>query len=342
MQLPDPDIHHRRTLRRRRFAGFIGIFISIALLLSVAIYAYDLHLSPLTQIKTIINGSPTSTPTPIVTCKTAHHDPGDSTASIISGGIQRTMLIHLAPSYGIQPQALVVNYHGYNFTAQHMARYSNMATEANQAGFILVFPEGVDSPPSWNAGLGAQGPTGSADDVQFTRDMLKYLEKNYCIDVHRVYVTGFSLGGGMAYRIACTLSDQIAAVATVAGAFYHAPGGCLPSRPVPVLEIHGQADQDAPYNGNPAMGMAAVQVYLNVWLGHDQCSGTSQVIFKQADVTGIEWKQCADHTVVIHYRISDGGHTWPGGGSITSLGYTTHTIDANVVIWKFFSQYETP
>ena len=342
MQLPAPDMHQHRNMRRRRFAGFIGIFISIGLLLSAAIYTYDLHLSPLTQIKTIINGPPTSTPTPIVACKTAHHNPGDSTASIISGGIQRTMLIHLAPSYGVQPQALVVNYHGYNFTAQHMARYSNMAAEANRAGFVLVFPEGVDSPPSWNAGLGAQGPTGNADDVQFTRDMFKYLEQNYCVDVHRVYVTGFSLGGSMAYRIACTFSDQIAAVATVAGAFYHAPGGCQPSRPIPVLEIHGQADQDAPYNGNPTMGMAAVQDYLNVWLGHDQCSGSSQVIFKQADVTGIEWKQCADNTVVIHYRISDGGHTWPGGGSITSLGYTTHTIDANVVIWKFFSQYETP
>src|SRR5258707_7882374 len=131
MQLSDADIPHPQTVRRRRFAVFIGIPISIGLLLSVAIYAYGLHLSPLTRIETIINGPPTSTPTPIVTCKTANHDPGDTTASIISGGIQRTMLIHLAPSYGIQPQALVVNYHGYNFTAQHMARYSNMAAEAN-------------------------------------------------------------------------------------------------------------------------------------------------------------------------------------------------------------------
>ena len=56
-------------------------------------------------------------------------------------------------------------------------------------------------------------------------------------------VVGYSLGGGMAYRIACTLSSQIAALATVEGAFYHFPGGCNPSRPIPVLEIHGQADQ---------------------------------------------------------------------------------------------------
>ena len=222
-----------------------------------------------------------------------------------------------------------------------MARYSNMAAEADKAGFILVFPQGLDNPPSWNAGIGAQGPTGDADDIQFTRDMLGFLEKNYCVDSHRIYVTGFSLGGGMAYRVACMLSKQVAAIATVAGAFYHVPGGCQPSRPVPVLEIHGQADQFAPYAGNPNMGMAAVQVYLNAWLNHDQCSESSQVIFQQGDVTAIAWKHCANGSVVEHYRISDGGHTWPGGGIIATLGYTTHVIDANAVIWNFFSQYST-
>ena len=85
----------------------------------------------------------------------------------------------------------------------------------------------------------------------------------------------------MAYRVACMLSKQVAAIATVAGAFYYVPGGCQPSRPVPVLEIHGQADQFAPYTGNPNMGMAAVQIYLNAWFDHDQCSESSQVIFQQ-------------------------------------------------------------
>jgi len=145
----------------------------------------------------------------------------------------------------------------------------------------------------------------------------------------------------MAYRVACNLTDQIAAIATVAGAFYHAPGGCQPSRPLPVLEIHGQADQFAPYDGNPNAGMAAVQVYLNVWLDHDQCSSNSQIIFQQGDVTGLEWKQCAKNVVVEHYRVSDGGHTWPGCGTIDILGFSTHVIDANVVIWNFFSQFTT-
>lgn len=216
-----------------------------------------------------------------------------------------------------------------------------MPAEADKAGFILVYPQGVDDPPSWNAGIGAEGPTGDADDIQFTRDMLNYLEQNYCVDAHRVYVTGFSLGGGMAYRVACTLTNQIAAIATVSGAYYHAPGGCQPSRPIPVLEIHGQADQFAPYDGNPTAMMAAVSVYLNVWLTHDQCSGSPDTIFQQGDVTGLEWKHCANGVVVEHYRISDGGHVWPGGGNIATLGYSTHVIDANVVIWNFLSHYST-
>jgi polyhydroxybutyrate depolymerase len=107
------------------------------------------------------------------------------------------------------------------------------------------------------------------------------------VDAHRIYVTGFSLGGGMAYRVACTLSDQVAALATAAGAFYQAPVGCHPSRPLPVLEIHGQADKFAPYNGNPTAKMAAVSTYLKKWFLQDHCSSSSQVIFHQGDVTGI-------------------------------------------------------
>jgi polyhydroxybutyrate depolymerase len=233
----------------------------------------------------------------------------------------------------------VINYHGYQNTALRTAQRTKMGVEADRAGFILVFPQGVDNPPSWNAGVGAFGPTGDADDVQFTRDLISYFEHNYCVDVHRIYVTGYSLGGGMAYRIACALSNQIAAFATVAGAFYRIPGGCNPSRPIPVLEIHGQADQYAPYDGNTYMGMAAVQTYLNFWLAHDKCNLSSKVIFQKADVTGLEWSHCANGAVIEHYRISDGGHVWPSSNPTLGIGYNSHAIDASVVIWNFLSQF---
>ncbi|HLX55807.1 MAG TPA: PHB depolymerase family esterase [Ktedonobacteraceae bacterium] len=335
----NPDYDHARSLKIRRMLGISGLVLALLIILGVGVYSTRAGILPgvgnpfKSGIFISVNRQTASS------CNTPTHKPGDSMLSIHSAGLTRTFLVHLAPSYGAQPQPVVLNYHGYDNTAQRTAQHTNMDAEADKVGFILVFPQAVDSPPSWNAGIGHFGPTGDADDVQFTRDLISYLENNYCVDTHRIYVTGYSEGGGMAYRLACALSDQIAAFATVEGAFYHVPGGCNPSRPVPFLEIHGQADQLAPYNGNPGSGMASVQTMLDLWLSIDHCQSANKVIFQKADVTGIEWPDCLTGTVVEHYRISDGGHTWPGSSPIPSLGYTTQTIDANIVIWNFLSKF---
>ncbi len=335
----DSDFDPKPSHKARRLVISVGLGLSLILILGVAVYSARAGIVPATSLLSPAKGSGVLNTQEHNVCNTPSHPIGDSSVSMRSGGLNRTFLVHLAPSYGNQPQPLVINYHGYDNTAQRTAQHTNMGAEADKAGFILIFPQAVDSPPSWNAGIGASGPTGDADDVQFTRDLISYFEKNYCIDAHRIYATGYSLGGGMAYRVACALSDQIAAFATVEGAFYRIPGGCNPSRPIPLLEIHGQADHLAPYDGNPSRDLASVQDFLNFWLAHDQCRPTNTVIFQKADVTGIAWPYCANGTVVEHYRISDGGHTWPGSSPLPALGYTTNTIDANVVIWNFFRQF---
>lgn len=336
----DSDLDHKPSHKVRRLVALTGIGISLMLILGVVAFSARAGIVPGSSHQTSTAGSSSTIKIhPQNSCHTPLHQTGDSSASIRSGGINRTFLIHLAPSYGKQPQAIVINYHGYNNTAQRTAQRTNMGAVADESGFIVIYPQGVDNPPSWNAGIGSFGPTGDADDVQFTRDLISYLEHNYCVDAHRIYVTGYSLGGGMAYRIACELSNQIAAFATVAGAFYRIPGGCNLSRPVPLLEIHGQADQFAPYNGNTFMGMSAVQAYLNFWLERDKCKLANQVIFQKADVTGLEWTQCANGAVIQHYRISDGGHVWPGSNPTLGIGYNSHTIDASTLIWNFFSQF---
>lgn len=319
----------------RRFIGLCCMLLSLVLCLGVGTYTYltSGNSSAKPGVASLLKPAATQPP---ITCKTPAHPLGNNTLSIPSAGLQRTFIVHLPPTYGRQPQPMVVAYHGYSWQALTMARNTTLFSEADQAGFVLVVPQGVDTPPSWNAGVGAYGPTGDANDIQFTSDLLNYVQKNFCVDSHRVYATGFSLGGGMAYRVACALTNRIAAVATVSGAYYPLPEGCHPSRPLPVLEIHGQADRDAPYTGYPALRMAAVQDYLDGWLARDQCTGQPQVFFQKGDVTGMQWTHCAAGTMVRHYRISDNGHTWPGTPN------TTHVIDGGVVVWQFFQNFSLP
>ena len=323
-------MRYAHQLNTRRLLGLGGIGLVILIAFSLLAYAYASYKGPSLNLPGLVAQTPTPTLPPI-TCKTPKHTPGDSTVTISSAGLHRTLLLHLAPSYGRQAQPLVILYHGYSMTVQAMESSSGMDVESDKKGFVLVYPQGVDSPPSWNAGVGAYGPTGDADDIQFTRDILSYMERDYCVDAQRVYLSGFSLGGGMVYRLACTLTNQIAAIVTVSGAYYPLPEGCHPSRPLPIMEIHGEADPSAPYAGNPNLRMAAVQDYLNSWLARDGCTGNAQTFFQKGDVTGIQWTHCANGAIVRHYRISDGVHSWPT---------TKHTaIVGSDVVWSFLSMF---
>jgi polyhydroxybutyrate depolymerase len=349
------DFHHQRAYRTKRLIAWICIAFLLLLVIGVFVYSLQAGLVPglggrhitlpgLPPLKQASNNANANADTG-TDASCASQQPGQRIIYINSDGERRSFVIYVPTGYK-QSLPLVLNYHGYDNTATNMAAYTDMGVEADKENFLIVFPQGDPdnaSPPkpSWNAGIGDAGPTGTADDVQFTRDIISYVETHYCIDAHRIYATGYSIGGSMAYRVACDLSNQIAAFSSVEGAFYHIPGGCQASRPIPFLEIHSLVDPLAPYDGEGAK--LPVQTILNLWFSIDQCNTSDQqTIFQQADVTGYEWPSCANGTVVEQYQISDGGHVWPGSATPQpSLGYTTQTIDANTVIWNFFSQFHT-
>lgn len=341
------DFHHRQSFRARRLIAWICVAFSLLLLVGSLVYSLQAGIFPGLGGKPIqlpilssLNQNSSNT-----LCSSQAK--GQYTRSLTSGGQKRTFVMYVPPSYNGQPLPVVFNYHGWDNTGIAMASYTNMGALAKKENFIVVFPQGAldtsDPPkPSWNAGVFLDGsPTAVADDVKFTSDMINYLRHDFCVDSHRIYVTGYSIGASMAYRVACDLSTQIAGLATVEGAFYHIANGCNAKRPIPFLEIHGLADLYAPYGGSGAK--LPVQTLLNLWLSIDKCNTNStRTIFAQKDVTGIEWPSCANGSLVQHYKISDGGHVWPGASTPhPDLGYTTHTIDANVVIWNFFKPFRS-
>jgi polyhydroxybutyrate depolymerase len=164
------------------------------------------------------------------------------------------------------------------------------------------------------------------------------------IDRARVYATGISNGGMMAYRVACAFADRFAAIAVVAGEMTSGDD-CRPSRPVPVLVIHGSADRNLPLDGGP--GARAIAVHdvnsvaaaIEFWRRNDGC-GEPPVREQRGALTRTRFAECADGSEVELVVIDGGGHSWPGGERLARfLDPPSTALDATDEIWRFFARH---
>jgi polyhydroxybutyrate depolymerase len=126
----------------------------------------------------------------------------------------------------------------------------------------------------------------------------------------------------MSYRMACDHADQIAAIASLAGAMWEDPSKCKPTAPVSVLEIHGTGDVVIPYNGSAIAGMMFPSAPIAVadWVGFDGCSTTRDTTAPPLDLLAP-----GDETTVTKYATGckPGGHaelwTLTGSGHVPDL-----------------------
>ena len=159
--------------------------------------------------------------------KPASAPPGKSVyETAFSGGLTRTYLLHVPTGYQASSSAAVVlDFHDHGSNASQQEHRSGMSFLSNQQGFIAVYPQGVVG-PDWQTGW-ATGARNSpqVNDVLFVSDLLNHLQAILCIDLRRIYATGFSNGGGMTDVLACTLAGRLAAFAAVSGSYPPYPGG---------------------------------------------------------------------------------------------------------------------
>jgi polyhydroxybutyrate depolymerase len=144
-----------------------------------------------------------------------------------------------------------------------------------------------------------------------------------------------SNGGVLAHRLACELSDRIAAIAPVAGVL--GVPDCAPARPVSVLQFHGTLDTLVPFAGNASF--PAVAPTLAAWAARNGCDEHGVEILRQGDSRCTSWPGCDDGAEVVLCVVDGGGHTWPGGQPLPALGHTTSAISATDLAWSFFERH---
>ena len=267
--------------------------------------------------------------------------PLDAVWTLTVDGLPRTARVHVPASYDpARPTPLVLDLHGYSMSGLTQAELTRLPAKADAAGFVVVHPDGTGAPLGWNAGAccGTAASTG-VDDVGFVDALLAELDARLCVDPRRIYATGFSNGGFLAHRLACERADVFAAIAPVSGVIGVAT--CAPSRPVPVLHVHGTADTVVPFAGSPGLGFPSVDATITGWIARDQCAAPAVETFAQGDARCVSYRGCAGGAEVALCTITGGGHTWPSGGPFPG-GHQSTDLDATATIWDFFVAHPRP
>jgi polyhydroxybutyrate depolymerase len=260
---------------------------------------------------------------------------GFSEHTLLSAGVERNYLLYVPEVQGNSELPLVFSFHGSGGVPQNQVDTSRFDALADQHGFIAVFPAGAftntNSARSWNANLEP-----GVDDVQFVRDMIEHIAGLTPVDRSRIYVSGFSGGGRISSRLACELSDVLAAAAPVAGLQY--PDDCTPKRPIPLIAFHALDDAVNPY----VLGDAArpywrmgVETALDKWRQANGCPLANDDDKLSQLVTLYRWTACANGAELQFYHTTTGGHTWPGASQDGAI----QDISASERIWEFFSHH---
>ena len=277
---------------------------------------------------------------------------GDHHRTLTAAGRLRDYLVHVPP---LEPACagwpVVLAFHGGGVDARMMVRFCGLNETADRAGFIVVYPNGtgrVESARTWNAGdcCGLAQREG-VDDVQFVELLLADLQSQIRVDPQRIYATGFSNGAMLAYLLADRLSDQLAAIAPVAGPM--ATDGCRPARGVSICHLHGTRDDFTPYHGGVGgkslhrADFHSVEFSIQCWVRANGCHPqprTDTLPERVADGTSVIrsiYSGGRDDSEVVLLAIQNAGHVWPGRASLFSiLGKSTGNLDACAVIWEFF------
>lgn len=259
--------------------------------------------------------------------------------AIESGGQLRQYRLYVPAGKREGKLPVVFVLHGGFGAPSQVASQTGFDRAAARHGFLAVYPGGFAN--TWNAGT-CCGPARrfGVDDVGFVVDLLKELSTRFSVDRARVYATGMSNGGMLAYRLACERSALFAAVAPVAATM---TVSCRPPRPVSILHIHGLDDWAVPYEGGGG-GLGeehprSVPSTIGRWRTIDRCPppDASRLGRVRTSVSA----PCAQGTEVTLITIEGAHHTWPGDPGPTGglVNPPSDAVDATAVISKFFERH---
>jgi polyhydroxybutyrate depolymerase len=246
-----------------------------------------------------------------------------STYSMRVGGLTRTweQVVPVAPLPKSAPIIVVLS--GINAPVSNEIQRDDLVPYVNADEAELVYPAGYHE--SWNAGgCCGEAATANVDDVAFLKALVARVDPGHA---HPIDVVGYSNGGRMAYRMACSdpgVFDEIAIVKA------DPMPGCVVTRPQTILQVASKNDTAVPYQpGGSGRETPAATVQITRLRDADECTGSGATT-AHGSMTITSWTGCANGTRLSFALWDGGGHSFPQPEA--------NTPGAAPVIWSFFTQ----
>ncbi len=271
-------------------------------------------------------------------------------------GVERTAILY-QPAGATRPAPLVIALQGFGQSTEQLRDTLKLDVVAEREGFAVLYPDALEHSWSYGRPINQPMPTvggETVDDIGFTRALIDELVSRKAVDPARVYVTGMSRGGLMAFTLACALADKIAAAAAlITGMTDVQREDCRPTRPVPVMVLAGTNDWTQSYDGwLMAMGrLLSVPETMEFWRTLHGCTKQQQKMLPHRDnrdrtrVILVEWDNCKSAARLRLYRVNGGGHQLPSLTVIADAqseqrwGLRSRDVETAEEIWAYVKDY---
>lgn len=224
---------------------------------------------------------------------------------------------------GEPPMPVLLHLHGSDRSGADVIEDDDVSGPALARGYAVIAPDGLERPGrsgrSW--GYGNRPPV--RDEVAFLREVVADAATRFHVDPHRVLLSGFSAGGAMVWRVACTAPEAFTAYAPVAGGFgRNRPQACV--GPVRLLHTHGWRDDAVPIEGWPSRNDPApddILLDMDFWRRVDGCPDEHANRFaSDARFWRRAWSGCA-YGSALELVLHPGGHEVPVGWTDLALDW---------------------
>lgn len=229
---------------------------------------------------------------------------------------------------------LLLNFHGSGMTAIEHMLYTQTNKLAEEKGFIVVYPQGINN--DWNVGFEQDYDNGTKD-VEFIRVLLEKLQKHYPIDETKIYATGLSRGGFFIQRLVAELPQTIKGFVSVGAPMPTEVQNRMQSQEeVKAMYVHGTEDNIVSSDGK-ADAYLSVEECVSYWKSRNNIQIQPQIKTIDTENEGTS-VTVSDYGSVTEIQIENGGHTWPGADPFNvgfPLGKTTQDIEFNKLLYNF-------